>query len=62
MLVILLCLIYAGICDICGLISEDEANLIWETMKGCAFAAVLSICLLVLGWLIYGVVLILLTF
>lgn len=61
MLVILLCLIYTGMADICGEIPPDDANLIWETMKACAVATGCAICLLVLSWLIYGAVLIILT-
>lgn len=62
MLVLLLCLIYAGISDICGALTTEESDYLWETMKACGFGGIAAICLLTLSWLIYGVVLILLTF
>lgn len=61
MLIMLLLMVFAGLCNLCDSLTDDEAMLIWEAMKACAVVAGCAIGLLVLSWLIYGVVLIILT-
>lgn len=61
MMVMLLLLIIAGLCDLCDSLTDNEAELIWDTMKACAYTTVVALCILALAWLIYGAVLILLT-